>query len=411
MCWYRWLGYQHIMPLTDTQIRSLKATETAKKYSDGGGLHLFVPPAKPDGSVSKLWRMQYRFAGKQKTLAIGAYPHISLADARERRQEAKKLLAKDIDPSQHKQEAERAAKTAHANTFSAVADEWLLKMEKEGSAEKTMARAQRMVRLARPVLGHRPIAEIKAAEILPLLRKVEAKGNYENAGRLRDAIGQVFVLAVRTARAEYDPTASLRGALTAPTATHRAALLSRESYGNLVRAVWAYEGRNASIRTALMLLAYLYPRPSELRLAEWGEFDLTKATWAIPANRAKMRRAHVKPLPRQVVEILEPLRQAGGLVFPGGKKDKPLSENTFNKALKLMGFGGKKATAHGFRASASTLLNESGLWNHDAIEAELAHVDKNEVRRAYNRGTYWDERVKMAQWWADEIDMMRKSLP
>ncbi|RFC67412.1 tyrosine-type recombinase/integrase [Mesorhizobium denitrificans] len=395
------------MPLTDTQIRNVKASGTVQKLSDGEGLFLRVSVATASGKASKLWQMAYRFAGKQKTLSFGPYPAVSLLQAREKRQDAKKLLAQGTDPSQQKREDKLTAKTAHANTFGAVADEFIAKMEKEGKSDKTLARARRMVALARPTLGHRPIAEIKASEILPLLQKEQAKGNSENPQRLREAISGIFRLAVTTLRAEYDPTTNLRGALTSVPVKHRAALTERESYAGLVKAIWAYEGRLPSIRTALILMVYLYPRPSELRLAEWGEFDLTKAIWVTPAHRAKTRRDHVKPLPRQVVEILKPLQEKSGLVFPGAMVGKALSENTFNSVLALLGYGKERATAHGFRASASTMLNESGLWNHDAIEAELAHVDKNEVRRAYNRGAYWEERVRMAQWWADEVDKMR----
>jgi integrase len=229
---------------------------------------------------------------------------------------------------------------------------------------------------------------------------------------MREAIGSVFRFAVATGRAENDPTFALRGAIATPKATHRAAILDPKAFGALLRAIDGFQGQPTT-RACLQLMALLFPRPGELRLAEWGEFDLDKAVWGIPAKRTKMRRDHACPLPRQAIAILEGLRPFTGhsvLVFPGLRTDKrPISENTLNGALRRLGYAKDEVTAHGFRATASTMLNESGLWSHDAIERALAHQDPDAVRRAYARGAYSDERARMAQWWADHLDELRKA--
>lgn len=393
------------MPLTDTAIRNLKPTSTAKKYSDGGGLHLLVNP-----TGSKLWRMAYRYDGKQKLLSFGAYPAVSLADARKRREDAKRHLAAGNDPGHQIKIDRQTRQLSNANTFCAIADELLVKVEREGRADATMKKKRWLLDMARKSIGNRPITEISAADILASLKEVEAAGNYETARRMRATIGQVFRFAIATARAENDPTGALKGALITPTVTHRAAITERKEFGGLLRAIWSYEG-SPETRAALRLMALLYPRPGELRLSNWGEFDLDGSLWTIPAPRTKMRREHTKPLPKQAVTILRELHKNTGdgrLVFPSIKSRKrSISENTLNGALRRLGFTADEATSHGFRATASTLLNESGRWLPDAIEAELGHVGADEVRRAYHRAQYWDDRVKMAQWWGDEIDTMR----
>jgi len=396
------------MPLTDTQIKGLRPLQSPTKHSDGGGLHLLVSP-----TGGKLWRWSYRFGGKQKTLAFGAYPAISLAEARLKRADAKKLLANGVDPAQQAKIEKTNRLVANTNTFAAIADEFLAKVEREGKADATLTKKRWLLGIAKADLGDRPIAEISASEVLAPLRAVEAQGNYETARRLRAVIGQVFRYAIATARAENDPTFGLKGALTTPVVTHRAALTDRKAFGGLLRAVWSYEGM-AETRAALQLMALLYPRPGELRQAEWSEFDLDGGVWTMPATRMKMRREHKKPLPAAAVTILRELHGLTGrgrLVFPSVQSSlRPMSENTLNSALRRMGFSSAEASAHGFRATASTLLNESGMWQADAIEAELAHVGADEVRRAYHRALYWDERVKMAAWWADEIERLRTVL-
>ena len=261
--------------------------------------------------------------------------------------------------------------------------------------------------MANAAFGDRPITAITASDILKPLKKVEAKGTYESARRLRSTIGQVFRYAIATARAENDPTFGLRGALITPKVSHMAAITDWSGFAALLNAIWAYDGGSPSTRAALKLMALLYTRPGELRLALWEEFDLERAIWTIPAGRTKMRREHAKPLPPLAVEILKTLKAETGSnyrAFPSAiSRDRPISENTLNQALRRMGFDKDQHTSHGFRATASSLLNESGLWNADAIEAELGHVGTDEVRRAYHRAMYWDERVNMADWWATRI--------
>lgn len=366
----------------------------------------------PNGG--KLWRLAYRFGGKQKTLALGIYPYISLSEARQRRDAAKSLLATGIDPSAKKRADKLAQRASEASDFASIASEFLKKAVREKKADATISKKRWLLGLANPAIGARPIRDISASEILVPLRRVEEAGNYETARRLRAVVSQVFRYAIATERADNDPTFGLKGALTAPTVVHRAALTNRWTYGGLLRAVWAYEG-SVLTRSALQLMALLYPRPGELRQAEWSEFDLEIGVWTIPASRTKTRREHRKPLSLLAVSIIRQLNEITGhrkLVFPSMQTAKrPMSENTLNYALRRLGFDQTEATAHGFRASASSLLNESGKWHPDAIEAELGHLTADAVRRAYHRASYWDERVRMAAWWAGEIERLRTILP
>lgn len=376
------------------------------KLSDGGGLQLLVTP-----TGGKLWRLAYRFGGKQKQLALGAYPAVSLADARKARDAAKATLAAGVDPSEKAKVDRAARKVASANTFGAIADELIAKMERERKAVRTIAKVTWLLGIARPDLGQRPIADITAAEVLRVLKAVDDRGNHETAKRLRATIGGVFRYAIATTRAENDPTYALKGALTAPTVTHRAAITDPKGLGALLRAIESFDGQPTT-RAALRLMPILFPRPGELRMAEWGEFDLEKAEWTIPASRMKMRRPHRSPLPRQAIEILSELRAITGrgkLPFHSVRTVlRPISENTLNAALRRLGYAKDEVTAHGFRATASTLLNESGLWQADAIERQLAHIEADDVRRAYLRGEHWDERVRMMQWWADRLDELAR---
>lgn len=342
-------------------------------------------------------------------MAHGAYPAVSLADARRKRDEAKALLADGIDPSEHAK-AEKAREQAEtADTFDAIADEVLAKGEREGRATTTLTKKRWILSLVRDALGSRPIRSITAADVLDVLRPIEAKGNYETTKRARAVVGQVFRHAIATGRADTDQTLALRGALTAPTVKHRAAVTERDAFARLARVAWDYEGSPVTC-AALRLLILLYPRPGELRLARLEEFDLDRAVWSVPAERMKMRREHKKPLAPLAVAILRDLRAVTGdtdLAFPSlHTSGRPLSENTLNAALRRLGYSKNEATSHGFRASASSLLNESGRWNADAIEAELGHVGADAVRKAYHRSTYWDERVRMAEWWAMEVRAM-----
>lgn len=337
---------------------------------------------------------------------------MSLAEAREKRDAAKKLLAAGTDPSAKAKLEKLAKATADANTFNAVADEYLAKLAREGRAETTVEKVTWLLDFARPHIGDRPIASISAAEVLAALRTVETRGRLESARRLRSTIGAVFRYAIATARAENDPTFALRGALAAPVVKSRPAITDPKRFGGQLRAIDGFEGQPTT-HAALKLMALLFPRPGELRMAEWPEFNLDEAVWVIPAQRMKMRRPHRSPLSRQAVEILRGLHTITGnheLVFPSVRSwARAISDNTLNAALRRLGYSQDEATAHGFRATASTLLNESGRWNVDAIERQLAHVEESEVRRAYARGEYWDERIRMIQWWADCIDELKSS--
>jgi integrase len=393
-----------MMALTDTACRNAKVRKTLYKLSDGGGLQLWVQP-----NGAKLWRIAYRFGGKQKLIAIGAYPVISLADARQARDSAKRTLILGSDPSQAKRSL-KAAQASGGTTFRAIADEYVAKLKREGRAETTISKIEWLLSFAYPLIGDRDIKEISPADVLAALQKVERRGRHETARRLRSTIGSVFRYAVATARAEIDPTFALRGALTTPVVTPRAAVTEPRAVGALLRAIDGFDGQPTT-HAALKLMALLFPRPGELRMAEWSEFDLDCAVWTIPAARTKMRRPHRVPLSRQAIAILRELGEVTGvgkLVFPCVRTVmRPISENTLNAALRRLGYSKDQATAHGFRATASTLLNESGKWNADAIERQLAHVENNDVRRAYARGEHWDERVKMMVWWSDYLDDLK----
>ncbi len=394
------------MALTDVAIRTAKPTNALQKISDGEGLQLWIQP-----NGSKLWRMAYRFAGKQKSLAFGTYPTVSLADARKRRDEAKALLASGIDPSQQKRLDKVTKAISHATTFRVVADEYLDKQKREGRSESTLAKNRYLLEQAFPALGERPIAEIKAAEVLAILKHLERRGTLETAKRVRATIGAVIRYAIATARAESDPTTALAGAIVAPKVKHRAAILDPVALGAFLRAVDQFDGQPTTV-AALRLLPMVFTRPGELRMAEWREFDLEAARWVIPAKRTKMRREHEVPLATQAIAILKDLHALTGkgrLVFSGLRTvERPISENTLNASMRRMGYSNETVTAHGFRATASTLLNQSGKFSPDAIERALAHQDPDSVRRAYNRGAYWNDRVDMAQWWADYLEQLRK---
>jgi integrase len=394
------------MPLSDAAVRAAKPGATLTKISDGKGLQLWLHP-----SGSKIWNLAYRYHGKQRKLTIGPYPEISLADARVKRDEARRLmLLEDVDPNENKRQKRREKVLADSSSFDVIADEFIAKKEAEGKAETTLVKIRWLLDFARPVLGRRPVKDILAPEVLDVIRPVERKGRHETAHRLRSILGEVFRYAIATGRAVNDPTHALRGALIAKRPQHRAAITESDGFGALLRAIDGFEGQPTTV-AALKLMALLFPRPGELRQALWKEFDFDRAVWTIPATRTKMRRLHKVPLSRQSIAILTELRQVmrpSELVFPSiTTVRRPISENTLNGALRRLGYGPDEMTAHGFRAAASTLLNESRKWSHDAIERALGHQDPNEIRRAYARGEYWSERVEMAQWWADYVDELK----
>lgn len=391
------------MALSDTAIRAAKPREKQYKLNDEKGLLLIVRP-----SGGKLWRLKYRFGGKELQLTIGTYPEVSLSTARKRRDEARELLAAGKDPSVEKKRAKVAEAISAANTFKAVAEEHIAKRRREGAAVATIAKAKwHLARLDK--LHRRPIAEIEAFEVLDVLRKLETQGTLEAARQIRAFASRVFRYGVATTRCKADPAALLIGALAAPTVKNHAAITDPKEVGKLLRAIEGYEGQ-PSTHFALRLAPHVFVRPGELRQAEWREFDFEDAVWTIPASRTKMRKEHAVPLSRQAVTILreaEKYSGEGALVFPGLRGKRPISDNTMNAALRRLGYGHDDMTAHGFRAMASTLLNGSGKWRPDVVERALAHGERDKIRAAYNRAEYWDERVKMAQWWSDYLDTLR----
>ena len=396
------------MGLTAVAIKAAKGRDKQYKLADSGGLHLLVLP-----SGQRYWRMNYRHLGKYKTLAFGVWPDVELADARAKRDEARRVLARGIDPSEQMKLDRIVASVAAANTFKAIAEEWYAKAEKEGLAPATLNKIRWLLGFAYQSFGNRPIAEILPHELLALLRKFEARGKHESAKRLRSTCGQVFRYAIATARANRDISADLRGALISVKVTHRAAITTPAEVGALLRVIDSYEGHSVTL-TALKLMPHVFVRPGELRHAEWSEFDLDTAVWTIPAHKTKMRRAHSVPLSQQALAIIAGIEtdaRLSPLLFPSLRSAKrPMSENTINAALRRLGYAQDEMTGHGFRAMASTLLNEMGKWNPDAIERQLAHADSNKVRRAYTRGEYWDERIRMMQHWSDYLDQLRNGV-
>jgi len=392
--------------LTANAVKHAKPKEKAYKLSDRDGLYLLVKP-----SSTRYWRMNYRFRGQQRTLSFGRWPETLLGEARELLLEARRQLARGFDPLEQAKLDKIAKSIAAVHTFKAVAEEWLEKIENEGLAEITLRKARWLLGQTYPALGKRPIAEIKAHELLSVLKKIEATKRYDTANRIRSTCSQVFRFAIATARAERDICADLRGALVTPRTVHRAAITTPTEAGGLLRALADYDG-NGLTRVALRLLPHLFVRPGELRWAEWGEFDFNRAVCTIPDHKMKMRRPHAVPLSRQALAIMGEIEHDASFssfLFPSLRAgDRPMSDNTINAALRRIGFSKDQMTGHGFRAMAATLLNEMGIWNPDAIERQLAHADGNSIRRAYARGQYWDERVRMMQHWSDYLDQLRE---
>ncbi len=397
------------MALTDVGIRKAKAGPKAYKMSDSAGLFLLVEP-----SGGKLWRMKYRIDGREKKLAIGRYPEIGLAEARRRRDAAREQLAQGKDPSREKRRQKVRAKLGAENTFASLAAEFCVKRRNDGSrawAPATAKRCEYLLSVLNSSIGNLPIADIEPADILTAVRRIESKGKLESAKRTLQLAGSVFRYAVATARLKSDPTRDLRGALMNPTVTHYGAVLDPAGAGELLRAIDGYEGQPIT-KLAMQLAPHVFVRPGELRHAEWNEIDFDGALWTIPASKTKMRKDHLVPLSRQSLAILEDAHRftgPDGYVFPSVRtRRRPMSDNTINAGLRRLGYTTDEMTAHGFRAMASTLLNESGKWNPDAIERALAHGDSDKVRAAYHRGAHWTERVKMMKWWSDNLDQLRE---
>jgi integrase len=394
------------MPLTDVAIRTAKPREKPYKLADQDGLFLLVQP-----SGGRLWRLKFRRDGKEQKLSLGVYPDVTLKEARERRDEARKLLANGKDPVLEQKRAKLTQSISNANTFSLIGKELIEKDKREGKAAATIEKSEWLLSLFEPSIGSLPVAEISPPELLAGLKRVEARGRFETAKRMRSFAGRVFLYAAATGRASNNPASVLVGALTIHKKKHRAAILDPKRVGELLRAIRDYDGAPSTL-LALMLLPHVFVRPGELRYAEWTEFDFEKAIWTIPAGKMKMRQPHVVPLSRQAIEILDKAKMVSGkgrYVFPSVRSlQRPISDNTLNAALRRLGYTKDEMTAHGFRAIASTLLNESGKWHPDTIERALAHKDSNEIRAAYHRGEHWAERVGMAQWWSDYLDTLSR---
>lgn len=386
-------------------IRNVRPREKDWKLADEKGLYLLVTK-----QGAKLWRLKYRHLGVERKLSLGKYPDVSLKDARRQRDEARRRLAEGGDPSRDKRAAKAAAKLGIESSFDALASEYIEKITKEGLAEATLLKARWFASLLRPGIGKLPIAQISPQELLAALKRTESAGHRETARRLRSFASRVFRYAVATGRASNDPAQPLRGALIAPVARHYAAITDPRELGGLLRAIETYQGEPVTL-AALRLTPHLFQRPGEVRQMQWSELDVEKAVWTIPAARTKQRQPHTVPLSRQALAILhetKSLTGQGKFIFPSVRSpDRPMSENTINGALRRLGYSGSEMTAHGFRSTASSLLNETGKWNPDAIERALAHRDANHVRAAYHRSSYWEERVLMGQWWSDHLDCLR----
>jgi integrase len=356
--------------------------------------------------------MDYRHLGRRRTLAIGRYPDVSLIASRLRRDEARKQLADGRDPVDQKRLKRMAAITAGENTFKTISQEWIEKRRNEGASARTITKITWLVGLACESFGSRPIADITAAEVLLALKKLEKRGKYDSAANMRAICGRVFRYAVASARAERDVAADLRDALTRGVLVHRAALFDPVKIGGLMRSIDGYDGYFAT-RQALRLLPRVFCRPGELRFADWEEFsDLEKPEpfWRIPSERMKMKRDHIVPLSTQSIQILVELRRASqgtGLLFPSVRSARrPMSDNTLNAAFRGMGYGPDEVTAHGLRRTASTILNEQDQFESDWIERQLAHLEANAVRGAYNAAEWLPQRRQMMQWWSDYLDRL-----
>jgi integrase len=389
-----------VATLNESKIRAAKLKERPYKLFDKRGLFLLVTP-----TGGRLWRLRYRIGALEKLISLGAYPDVTLKRAREKRDEARRLIADDIDPSAQR----KAQRAALLDTFEGVAQEWLALHSKSLSPETLSILGARLNSALYPYLGSRPVAAITAQELLVVLRRIEARGRHETAHRIRALAGRVLRYAVATGRAQHDVAADLKDALAPVKSRNFASVTDPARVGELMRAIDGYSGYPVTA-LALKLAPLVFVRPGELRAAEWSEFDLPNTEWRIPAARMKMKEQHIVPLARQAIAILrelEPLARAGRYLFPSLRtRDRPMSENTINAALRRLGYSSEEQTGHGFRSMASTLLNEQG-FPPDVIELQLAHTERNKVRAAYNKAQRLPERRKMMQAWADYLDGLR----
>lgn len=394
------------MALTDTFVRQIKHTgkPAGDKHTDGGGMYLLV---KAGG---RYWRMDYTYADKRKTLALGVYPAVPLAKARQRRDKARELLADNIDPSTAKREEKQAQSIAAANTFEAVARVWLAKSAATRAASTQGKVTTWLEKNVFPAIGKMPITTIGPRDVLAAVRKMEERGAIDSAHRVKQICGQVFRFAVADGMAERDVTTDLRGALAAVPAGHFPAITEPKEAGGLMRSIFAYTGHPCTV-AALKLTPLVFVRPGELRTAEWAEINLDAAEWRIPGSKMKMKMDHLVPLSTQAVEILRgvhPITGHGRFVFPSMRTgERPMSENTINAALRGMGYSKDVHTAHGFRAMARTMMDEVMGERVDLIEHQLAHAVKDTNGRAYNRTAHLPARRELMQRWADYLDKLR----
>ena len=390
------------MPLTNLKVTKAKPKEKPYKLADERGMYLLVHP-----KGGKWWRLDYRFQGKRKTLSLGTVPDVSLKDARKKRDDARSILEDGVDPSYYR----ASAKAFGEDSFEAVAREWYEKFQRQWAPSHAVKTLGRLEKDLLPWVGSRPIDAIEPPELLRVFRRVENRGALETAHRIQQISSRVFRYGVATGRCVRDPTTDLRGALPPTQSIHFATITDPKEIGGLLRAIDGFQG-SLMTRCALQLAPLVFVRPGELRHAEWAEIQLDSAEWRIPAAKMKMKRDHIVPLSTQAVTIFEeiqPLTGNGRYVFPSSlPTGRPMSENTVNAALRRLGYTKEEMTGHGFRSMASTLLNESG-WNRDAIERQLAHVEGNSVRAAYNYAEHLEERRRMMQWWADYLGGLKNN--
>jgi len=393
------------MPITDVLIKSARPSGKALRLFDGGGLYLEVVP-----SGSKYWRLKYRYAGREKRLALGVYPETGLKLARQRRDDARRLLSNGVDPGAARLAQKNSRKTAAANTFEPLAREWFATRQSSWVASHAAKNWHRIEKNLLPWLGKRPITEITAPELLSVLRRVESRGKLDTAHRSRQLASKVFRYAIASGRAERDPAQDLRGTLTPHAKRHLAAVTDPKQVGPLLMAIDSYVGTPV-VMAALRLSPLVFVRPGELRKARWSEVDLERSEWCIPAERMKMKQPHMVPLSSQAAAILEslhPVTERSEFVFPGARSfQKPMSENAINAALRYMGVDGETMCGHGFRAMARTILDEVLNFRVDVIEHQLAHAVRDANGRAYNRTAHLEARRKMMQDWADYLDGLK----
>lgn len=392
------------MTLSATAVKNAKPGPRERKVSDGKGLYLLVTP-----SGSKLWRMKFRISGVEKKLSFGAYPEVTLQTARQLRDEARSKIAAGQDPARDRKTAKLTSKLSAVTTFQSVALELITKKEKEGLAQTTLDKLCWLLSLLKPSIGNIPVSDISSPELLAVLMRVQDSERRETARRLRSFASRVFNYAIATGRATNNPATPLSGALIAPVVQHHAAITDPKQLGQLLLAIECYNGYPSTC-AALQISPHLFQRPGEIRTMRWCSVDLMAKRWAIEASDTKMRRRHDVALSTQaaaVIRSMEPISGHSEFVFPAFHTPRrPLSENSVNQPLNKLGYR-RSMTAHGFRSTASSLLNESRLWHPDVIERALAHQVGSAIRSAYNHSTYWDERVAMMQWWSDELDRLK----